>query len=211
MQDAVQQKEKAHTKNEEIELEKPPASSSYNWEITRIALLAIIALTLAINTFVGNETELSAAKTASAVQPINPQPTNNDPFSLRKNISDPDAKNAFQPKGPITSLKFTEEVFDYGDIDQNSENHHNFKFKNTGEHPLIINTASGSCGCTVPEWPKAPIPPGGTGEIKVTYKPGTQQGKQTKSVTVFANTDPVQTIVKIKANVHSLKKEEQDN
>ncbi len=174
----------------------------WDFDIVRIALLGIIALTLIFNTFINNPQHTDSDKVANKQASL-PQPTNNNPFSLKKTFSDP-TENALQPKGPKTKIKFTEEVFDFGDINQNSENHHIFHFKNVGDHPMIISTASGSCGCTVPKWPKEPIAPGGTGEIEVTYSPGTQQGNQTKSVTVFANTEPVQSIVKIKANVHQV-------
>ncbi|HRN42636.1 MAG TPA: DUF1573 domain-containing protein, partial [Vicingus sp.] len=73
---------------------------------------------------------------------------------------------------------------------------------NTGSEPLIIENASGSCGCTVPTFPKEPIAPGKTGEIEVVYSPGTQQGAQTKTVTITANTEPITTTLNITANVH---------
>ena len=76
-----------------------------------------------------------------------------------------------------------------------------FTFTNTGPNPLIIQDAQGSCGCTVPKYPKAPVPPGATGQIEVEYKPGTQKGNQTKTVTLTANTEPNQTVLKINAMV----------
>jgi hypothetical protein len=93
---------------------------------------------------------------------------------------------------------------DFGKIDQQTENEHIFKFTNTGTEPLIISAAKGSCGCTVPQYPKEPIPPGEEGEIKVVYKPGKQKNKQTKRVTVTANTEPEQTVLKITAEVQEL-------
>ena len=76
-----------------------------------------------------------------------------------------------------------------------------FKFTNTGSEPLIIEDAKGSCGCTVPVYPKEPIKPGETGEIEVEYSPGKQQGAQSKTVTITANTDPITTTLNISANV----------
>ncbi|MBD3661235.1 MAG: DUF1573 domain-containing protein, partial [Arenibacter algicola] len=90
---------------------------------------------------------------------------------------------------------------DFGTIEQNTTNPKTFTFTNTGDEPLIISDAKGSCGCTVPSYPKAPIPPGGTGEIEVVYRPGQQKNQQTKTVTVTANTEPAQTVLRIKANV----------
>jgi hypothetical protein len=100
-----------------------------------------------------------------------------------------------------TSIQFANYEHDFGQVMQDSENKYVFRFTNTGSEPLVIETAKGSCGCTVPEYPKEPIAPGGTGEIGVVYKPGKQKGQQNKNITITANTDPVQTIVKIKADV----------
>ncbi|MCB0431384.1 MAG: DUF1573 domain-containing protein [Flavobacteriales bacterium] len=108
------------------------------------------------------------------------------------------------PAGPSTTIKFEEDAFDFGNVKQHSTNEHIFKFKNTGSEPLVISNAVGSCGCTVPLFTKDPIAPGATGEIKVEYKPGTQKGNQTKTVTVTANTDPPQTRVNITAFVQEV-------
>lgn len=105
------------------------------------------------------------------------------------------------PQGPVTNITYAEQEFNFGNIKQDSENTHVFKFKNTGNEPLIISDAKGSCGCTVPDYPKEPIPPGEAGEIVVSYKPGKQQGQQHKSVTVVANTNPPTTILNISAEV----------
>ena len=105
------------------------------------------------------------------------------------------------PSGPPTSIAFKKMEHDFGNIKQDTENPYEFEFTNTGKNPLIITDAKGSCGCTVPEYPKEPIAPGATGKIRVVYSPGKQEGSQTKNVTVTANTEPQQTIVTIKANV----------
>ncbi|MCS6982274.1 MAG: DUF1573 domain-containing protein [Flavobacteriales bacterium] len=106
-----------------------------------------------------------------------------------------------KPKGPTTTIKFKKTTHDFGRVKQNSENVYWFEFTNAGKEPLLISNAQASCGCTVPEYPKEPIPPGGKGKIKVVYSPGSQEGHQTKNVTVTANTDPPQTILTITANV----------
>ncbi|MBL7962264.1 MAG: DUF1573 domain-containing protein [Flavobacteriales bacterium] len=103
--------------------------------------------------------------------------------------------------GPKTTLAFGNYEHDFGTIKQNSENKYVFSFTNTGKEPLLIENATGSCGCTVPNYPKNPIAPGAKGEIEVVYKPGMQENQQQKTVTVVANTEPKQTILRIKANV----------
>lgn len=108
------------------------------------------------------------------------------------------------PKGPLTTIKFKEDSYDFGKVMQDSENKKVFTFTNTGTEPLIISNAKGSCGCTVPVWPKEPIAPGETGEIKVVYKPGKQKNKQHKTVTITANTEPVKTVISISADVQEV-------
>lgn len=106
-----------------------------------------------------------------------------------------------KPAGPKTSISFAKMEHDFGNIAQGSTNEYVFKFTNTGKEPLLITNAKGSCGCTVPKWPKEPVAPGETGEIQIVYKPGKQKNQQTKSITVTANTEPDNTILKVKANV----------
>ena len=78
---------------------------------------------------------------------------------------------------------------------------HTYKFKNTCSEPLIISSAKGSCGCTVPKWPSEPIAPGASGVIDVEFDSKGKPGKQTKRVTVNANTVPAQTFLNISGNV----------
>jgi hypothetical protein len=67
------------------------------------------------------------------------------------------------------SVEFEKETHDYGTIKKGSNGVYEFKFKNTGKEPVVISNAAGSCGCTVPEWPKEPIAPGKSSVIKVSY------------------------------------------
>ncbi len=110
------------------------------------------------------------------------------------------------PAGPLTTLEFAESTFDYGEIMEGAKVDHQYKFTNTGTEPLIISNAKGSCGCTVPNWPREPIPPGGTGVIDVTFD-SKGKGKvggspQSKRVTITANTDPANTYLTIKGTVN---------
>ena len=109
--------------------------------------------------------------------------------------------NAVDPNVPKTTMEFADMTHDFGTIDEGDKVEHIFKFKNSGDEPLIINSAKGSCGCTVPEWPKEPVAPGGEGEIKVVFNSKGKKNKQTKTVTINANTDPNPTRLTIKADV----------
>jgi hypothetical protein len=93
-------------------------------------------------------------------------------------------------KEKVPVITFAEEEFNFGLIDQGSVVKHQFKFKNTGNADLIITSASGSCGCTVPDWPKNPIPPGGEANIAVEYNSAGKTGMQRVNVTLIANTIP---------------------
>jgi len=97
-------------------------------------------------------------------------------------------------------MTFESEVIDYGTITQNADGVRTFKFKNTGNQPLIISNARGSCGCTVPTWPKKPINPGENGEIKVKYATN-RLGPINKSVTVSSNAVESTVVLRIKGNV----------
>jgi hypothetical protein len=105
------------------------------------------------------------------------------------------------PAGPATSIQYAQPVFDFGTIDEGEIVKHSYKFKNTGTEPLVISNCKGSCGCTVPTWPKEPIPPGGEGEIKVEFNSKGKPGPQSKRVTVTANTIPTETFIEIKGEV----------
>ena len=110
-----------------------------------------------------------------------------------------------EPVGPTTSIKYADEVYDFGTVMEGEVVYHTYKFTNTGDEPLIIKNAKASCGCTVPQWSRNPIAPGDEGEIQVKFDTkgrGTPGGKpQSKRVTITANTNPATTYVTIKGLV----------
>lgn len=118
------------------------------------------------------------------------------------------ADEAQVPTGPTTSIEYEKTEFDFGTIDDGEVVNHVFKFKNTGKEPLIISNAKGSCGCTVPQWPREPIAPGASGEIKVEFNSKGKTGLQTKKVTITANTNPTQTFLTISGTVNKVGGEE---
>jgi hypothetical protein len=102
-------------------------------------------------------------------------------------------------KGP--KISFSKEVHNYGNIKYDGDPNCTFEFTNTGNEPLIITNAKGSCGCTVPEWPKEPIAPGAKGSIKVKYDTK-RTGIINKSVTISSNAiNEPEKVVKITGEV----------
>ena len=91
---------------------------------------------------------------------------------------------------PATTMSFDRESHDFGDITPGETVTTVFKFTNTGSEPLVISNARGSCGCTVPDWPREPIQPGEESQIEVSFDSKNKFGAQTKTVTITANTDP---------------------
>jgi hypothetical protein len=84
-------------------------------------------------------------------------------------------------------FKFKEETHDYGEVPEGPFAECDFKFTNTGDKPIIITEAHGSCGCTVPEWPHDPILPGKKGMIHVKYNTTGRQGPISKDVIITSN------------------------
>lgn len=111
------------------------------------------------------------------------------------------AKPEVKPEGPLPAFAFDKEEHDFGKIQQGDVVEYEFNFKNTGDAPLIISSATGSCGCTVPDWPKEPIGIGESGKIKVKFDSKGKSNVNRKTVTLTANTFPKQTKIYIKANI----------
>lgn len=88
---------------------------------------------------------------------------------------------------PKTVISFEDTKHDFGTITDGEVVKHAYKFKNTGDNPLLISNAVASCGCTVPSYPKQPIPPGGEGEIIVEFNSKNRVGQQKKNVLIYSN------------------------
>ncbi len=107
--------------------------------------------------------------------------------------------NNAEKKLPV--FKFEETTHYFGTIHSGEKMSYDFKFKNTGNAALIISQASGSCGCTIPEYPKVPIKPGEEGVIKVKYDSEGHGGMISKTITILANTIPNTKVLTISAEV----------
>lgn len=101
----------------------------------------------------------------------------------------------------MPELTFETTQYDFGDVVQGERLTCTFKFKNTGRSNLIIYSTEATCGCTTSTPPKAPVRPGESGEIQVTFDSKSQHGQVKKRILVGANTYPVETILYVTANV----------
>lgn len=101
----------------------------------------------------------------------------------------------------VAIIDFEESFYDFGEVDEGQIVEHVFAFKNTGKSPLLISEARSTCGCTVPEWPEEPISPDESAEIRVVFNTDNRAGFQDKPITIYANTLPGKTVIRIKGNV----------
>ena len=110
------------------------------------------------------------------------------------------------PAAGGASVEFEKDVHDFGNMKQHGDASTEFKFTNTGAAPLIISNAKGSCGCTVPEWPREPIAPGQSNIIKVKYD-SKRVGPINKSVTITSNAENSPTkMIRIKGHIEQAPK-----
>ncbi|WP_339876573.1 DUF1573 domain-containing protein [uncultured Algoriphagus sp.] len=101
--------------------------------------------------------------------------------------------NAQEQSG--AAITFKEKSIDFGDITQGDKVSHTFELTNTGTAPLVISNVAVTCGCTATSWPKEPIAPGKTSEIKVSFNSAGKMGKQNSVVRVYSNaSEPIEKV-----------------
>ncbi|MDT0295707.1 DUF1573 domain-containing protein [Mesonia ostreae] len=114
----------------------------------------------------------------------------------QKEVAERDANSTGAPV-----MKFDNEMHDFGTINEGDVVEHTFMFENTGDSPLVVSNAKGSCGCTVPTWSKEPIAPGEKGEMVVKFNSNGKPNNQMKTIRITANTESGQEMIKIKSFV----------
>ena len=107
--------------------------------------------------------------------------------------------------GPV--MTFESMIVDYGTIERHSEPLRIAKFTNTGNQPLVISNARGSCGCTVPNWPKEPVMPGETSQIEIRYDTK-RLGKINKTVTISTNEGSQPHVLRVQGLIQEVKLED---
>jgi hypothetical protein len=99
------------------------------------------------------------------------------------------------------AITFEETSFDFGDIYQGDKVEHTFKLENTGTQPLIITNVQTTCGCTATEWPREPVLPGESANLKVNFNSAGKYGRQNKVISIISNATSPMNQVKIITNV----------
>lgn len=133
------------------------------------------------------QTPASPSKSVPAVQAVEAQPAAIE----NKNAAD---------------IKFEVEEYNFGSIKQGDKVTYDFKFESIGKDPLIITEAHGSCGCTVPSYPKEPIAKNSGGTIHVEFNSTGKMGMQDKTITISSNAKSGQKVLHLKGNVEAPEK-----
>jgi hypothetical protein len=110
-------------------------------------------------------------------------------------------KKNSKSEGGNSEMTFSNKNYDFGSVNQGDIVETEFEFSNSGNSDLLITEALGSCGCTIPEFPKMAIKPGDKGKIKVLFNSRGKSGMQNKTVTITSNTSSGIETLHIKANV----------
>ena len=143
----------------------------------------IVTFVIAISVFTACKNETNAIK---KIKKINLQNAENRDKEIKKG-------NA--------SISFDKTVFDFGTVNEGDIVETIFEVTNSGKTDLVIMNAQPSCGCTVPVWPKTPIKPGETGEVKVKFNTNGKPNRQHKTITLSTNTVSGREVLSLKGSV----------
>ena len=116
-------------------------------------------------------------------------------------IRNPQSALGYDDKEAMPVITFDSDLHDFGRLSAGESVSYSFHFRNTGKSDLVISGASATCGCTVADYPKQRIAPGGEGYVTVTFKSAGKSGQQFQEVTVVTNAQPSIAKLKIMAQV----------
>ncbi|MCG1035427.1 DUF1573 domain-containing protein [Polaribacter sargassicola] len=120
---------------------------------------------------------------------------------IKKENLDQAASRDLEIKKGTALISLDKKVYDFGTVNEGDIVETVFKVTNTGKTDLVITNATGSCGCTVPVWPKAPIKPGETGDVSVRFNTNGKPNRQQKTVTLTTNTESGREVLTLKGSV----------
>lgn len=116
-------------------------------------------------------------------------------------IRNPLSAEGYDSDTKLPVMTFDTEMHDFGRLSGGETISYSFHFRNTGEADLIISSTSATCGCTVADYPRGRIAPGGEGYVTVTFKSAGKAGQQYQEVVVVSNAQPSRVRLKITAQV----------
>ena len=116
-------------------------------------------------------------------------------------IKNPNSAAGYDQGERMPVITFETDMHDFGQLMAGENISYSFKFTNTGNADLVISGCDASCGCTVADYPRERIAPGGTGYVTVSFKSQGMSGYQVKEVTVATNAQPARTKLRIMATV----------
>jgi len=164
-----------------------------------VKLLSVLAVSILIMSCKDRAAEKRIAELESRLAQIEANKNTTTPSTTTTPVAQaaPDQK----PDGPLPVINFENTDHDFGTIVEGQKVSYTYKIKNTGEAPLIIQSAQPSCGCTVPTFSKEPIPVGGSGFVTAEFDSKGKPGINNKTITVTSNTWPKVTTLRFKAMV----------
>lgn len=116
-------------------------------------------------------------------------------------IHNPNSAEGYDESEKIPKISFESDMHDFGQLTAGENISYSFKFTNTGNADLVISGCDASCGCTVADYPRERIAPGKSNYITVSFKSQGMSGQQVKEISVFSNTQPAMTKLRIMAQV----------
>ena len=169
--------------------------------IKKFSFMLLVALFVTATSCKKEDASSKIDENATEIAPADPNAINPE-----ANIGGPEVPaattNTEPAGGKYPIIAFDTKEHDFGKINQGDKVSYDFKFKNSGEADLLISDARGSCGCTVPEYPKTAIKPGETSKIKVSFNSTGKHGENTKTVTLVCNTKDQKEMLTIKASIN---------
>jgi hypothetical protein len=123
-----------------------------------------------------------------------------------KNNQDVQAAGLNQHFSDSTTVQMIDSVYNFGKVTDGENVVFSYRFRNTGKNPLIVSSATASCGCTVPEKPEEPIKPGETGFLKIVFNSKGRVGEVHKEVNVVSNAYPQFPVLQLIGEVVSASK-----
>ena len=119
------------------------------------------------------------------------------------NVYNPITTDGEYETGTLPKFEFEKLTHDFGEIIEGEKVSYTFKYKNIGGSDLVLRSAKGSCGCTVPQWSREPLEPGEEAEIEIIFSSSGRKGNQRKTVVLLANTQPNKEVLTITGEIIS--------